>query len=385
MTIQKLREIALSVLPRMFLPEQAVFAHCIRKGASGIAAEGVSQRYTAMTLIGLATESPADARGALAGMDPMALVAALLGRTPNWTNLGDTAVTLWAARLWGHGDAERALRRIQELDPVHAPHPTVEIAWTVAALTCGADKSPDADLAHAVARRLMACYNPATRLFPHQPVGAPAPFWRAHVGCFADQVYPIQSLAYFGMKFSDQPAIEASRGCGKKICEVMGRDGQWWWHYDVRTGRVVEGYPVYAVHQDAMAPMCLFAAQEASGENFDAAVELGLRWLVRSPEIGGASLIDTDNGIIWRKVCRREPNKLTRAMQSAASWVHSSLRAPGVNGLFPPTEIDWESRPYHMGWLLHAFPASRADRFLPQSSGSNHDSARSHLAQPTPV
>ena len=33
--------------------------------------------------------------------------------------------------------------------------------------------------------------------------------------------------------------------------------GQWWWHYDVRDGSVVERYPVYSVHQHAMAPMAL--------------------------------------------------------------------------------------------------------------------------------
>ena len=34
---------------------------------------------------------------------------------------------------------------------------------------------------------------------------------------------------------------------------------------DVRTGRVIEGYPVYAIHQDAMGPMALFALEDACG------------------------------------------------------------------------------------------------------------------------
>ena len=367
MTLETLRAIALAALPRMFRGQEDVHVHCLRRVNGEIRPEGVSQRYTAMTLIGLATESADDARAALCGKTPVEVCGALLRRTPQWTNLGDSAVTLWAARALGHSDADLALRRLRLLDPVHGLHPTVELAWAVAALTAGDGPSPDAMLAHACAKRLLESYRSDARLFPHQPVGVPAPAFRGHVGCFADQVYPIQALAFYGMKFSDARAIEASRGCAREICKLMGRGGQWWWHYDVRSGRVVEGYPVYAVHQDAMAPMALLAAEAASGESFDEAIELGLKWLVRSPEIG-ASLIDTENNIIWRKVCRREPGKLSRAMQAVASSVHPAIRVPGTDIAFPPVAIDWESRPYHMGWLLHAFPASLTDRFLKKTN-----------------
>jgi len=384
MTIDQLRAIALAALPRMFRADENVHVHCLRKVNGEIRPEGVSQRYTAMTLIGLATENAHDARMALSGASPADVCDALIRRVDGWTNLGDTAVTLWAARLLGCADADRALRRLKTLDPVNKPHPTVELAWTIAALTVGGDASPDATLAHATAKRLLESYRTDARLFPHQPNDAPAPLLRGHVGCFADQVYPIQALAFYGMKFSDTRAINTSRGCARKICELMGRAGQWWWHYDVRSGRVVEGYPVYSVHQDAMAPMALLAAEAACGENFDEAIELGLQWLVRSPEIGG-SLIDTDNQIIWRKVCRKEPGKLTRAMQAVASSIHPAVRVPGVGLAFPPVEIDWESRPYHMGWLLHAFPASMSKRFLQLTTETSHDSARRVLAKPASV
>jgi len=384
MTIDKLRAMALAVLPRMFRPEEDVHVHCLRRVDGAIRPEGVSQRYTAMTLIGLATEAAHDARAALAGKAPVDVGEALIRRVDGWTNLGDTAVTLWAARLLGCADTDRALRRLRTLDPVNKPHPTVELAWTVAALTVGHDPSPDPSLAHATASRLLDSYHADARLFPHQPHDAPAPALRGHVGCFADQVYPIQALAFYGMKFSDKRAIDASQGCARKICELMGRDGQWWWHYDVRSGRVVEGYPVYSVHQDAMAPMALLAAQAACGENFDEAIDLGLKWLVHSPEIG-ASLIDTENNIIWRKVCRREPGKLTRAMQAVASSIHPAIRVPGTRAAFPPVAVDWESRPYHMGWLLHAFPASLSKRFLRQPSETIHDPARRVLAKPASV
>ena len=74
------------------------------------------------------------------------------------------------------------------------------------------------------------------------------------------------------------------------------------------------------------------------------------------PELEGGSLIDDGAGLIWRKVARREPGKLSALLQAAASRLHPRLRVPGLDLLFPPA-IDYEDRPYHLGWVLHAFPA----------------------------
>jgi hypothetical protein len=145
------------------------------------------------------------------------------------------------------------------------------------------------------------------------------------------------------------------------MCRLQGADGQWWWHYDARTGRIVEKYPVYSVHQDAMGPMALFALENAGGPGHDEAVERSLHWLFEPTEIN-ESLVDARVELIWRKVARREPNKLSRTAQALASRVHSALRVPGVDAIFPPESVDFESRPYHMAWLLHAWSAERVGR-----------------------
>jgi hypothetical protein len=144
------------------------------------------------------------------------------------------------------------------------------------------------------------------------------------------------------------------------MCERQGTAGQWWWHYDARTGSVLDGYPVYAIHQDAMGPMALFAVMAAPGRDYTGAIDRSLAWLESSPELGGASLVDEKADLIWRKVARREPRKATRYLQAAASAIHPGLRVPGTDVLFPPRSIDYEDRPYHLGWLMHAFPAASA-------------------------
>ena len=157
--------------------------------------------------------------------------------------------------------------------------------------------------------------------------------------------------------------VDASLACARHFCALQGDKGQWWWHYDVRSGRVIEGYPVYAVHQDSMAPMALLEVQDATGHSFAREIALGMSWLEASPELEGGSLIDDNAGIIWRKVARREPAKLSRYLQAAASGVHPTLRVPGIEKILRPTAIDYEDRPYHLGWVLYAWSTAHAARF----------------------
>ena len=85
------------------------------------------------------------------------------------------------------------------------------------------------------------------------------------MGSFAAQVYPIQALARLHRSADDQEALAVANSVAAAICTAQGEAGQWWWHYDGRTGGVVEGYPVYSVHQHAMGPMALLDLAEAGG------------------------------------------------------------------------------------------------------------------------
>jgi hypothetical protein len=80
-----------------------------------------------------------------------------------------------------------------------------------------------------------------------------------------------------------------------------------------------------------------------------------LRRLADPPETHD-SLRDDPAGIIQRKVARHEPFKATRGVQVVASRLHFSLRMPGLDAILKPTLVDYESRPYEMGWILHAWP-----------------------------
>ncbi len=359
--VEHLRALAVPALGRMYRSEERLFAFRLRRTPTGDALEGISRRYTAISLIGLATEDDRAVAEALHGQSLDDVCEHLIRSVNGTSELGEAALALWAARLLHHSAARDALRHVQELKPVQSPCTTVELCWCLTALSVAGSADRDDGLAEALAARLLSLYSSSSSFFAHWPTDATPSRLRAHVACFADLVYPIQALSYYYRATRHEAALSAARHCAARTCALQGPEGQWWWHYDIRTGRVIEGYPVYSVHQNAMAPMALFALEEAGGDDFAAAVSRGLQWLACAPEIRG-SLIDDRAGIIWRKVARHECGKAVRTAQALASRLHPSLRVPGLNWIARPGWIDFESRPYCMGWLLHAWPAERVAR-----------------------
>jgi hypothetical protein len=349
--IVRLRRHALEGLADMYDDEDRQFVFRVRRQGAALVREGRSTRYSAIAMIGLAREE-AGATNRILRHEPELLLRGLQSRGEGSDSLGDIALVHWALTTHGWGDREGTLRRLIALRPADTPQPAVELAWCLMALCVDPD-APVGDLRHTLARRLVHSARP-TGVFPHVVDGSSS--MRSHVSCFADFVYPIQALSTYHKLTGDAAALDTALEASALICRLQGRAGQWWWHYDVRTGQVVEPYPVYAVHQDAMAPMALRALQEASGRDFGEPVARGLQWLESSPELRGGSLIDDTAGLIWRKVARREPGKLARYLQAAASRLQPSLRVPGLNRVLPPCAIDFEDRPYHLGWVLYAWP-----------------------------
>jgi hypothetical protein len=69
-------------------------------------------------------------------------------------------------------------------------------------------------------------------------------------------------------------------------------------------------------------------------------------------------LVVPDLGVVWRKVGRREPFKVARAANAAATRLRRGARAPFVDRIWPAGRVDYECRPYELGWLLYASGAT---------------------------
>ncbi len=354
--VQQLRSIAVHSLARMYRPEERLFAFRLRRNGQGEVLEGVSRRYTATVLIGLAGEDKHIAAEVLGSHSREDLYKRLLDDIEESQELGEIALTTWAARMFQHPRARRAVDTLKRMNPASGEYSTIELSWALTALVIGGSEATDMALAERIADTLMGSFRQESGLFPHAPTKTGLLAFRGHVCCFADLVYPIQALSYYHQATGDARAAEVAISCAERICQLQGPEGQWWWYFDVRNGRVVERYPVYSVHQDSMAPMALFALAETCGLDHSESIEKGLRWLFNPAEITG-SLVDTERNVIWRRVGRHEPWRLVRGLQAIASGLHPAIRLPAVDLVFPPNSVDYESRPYHMGWILHAWPA----------------------------
>ena len=349
----------------MYLPKRQAFPHTARFADNGLATAGISLRYTAIALLGLATLTPHDQETVLSGRRASDLVGSLVTAARFSDDPGAVALVAWAsAEVAGEPDSV-CLDRMREMLAGGRPLMTVDTAWM---LTAGVASGLDG-AAGAVSREsmtLLAASQGPGGLFPHALPAASLGRLRAHVGCFADQVYPIQGLARYGKAADDSRALSLANACAGRIVSLQGLNGQWWWHYDARSDRVVEGFPVYSVHQHAMAPMALLDLAHGGGTAYPDAVDAGIRWVFDRPEVD-VDLVDAGRGVIWRKVGRREPAKALRKGNAALSAVLASARVPAADRLFPATEVDRECRPYELGWLLYAWNRSVADQPVPTS------------------
>jgi hypothetical protein len=355
--LDRLLDLAARGLPQMYLDGTDEFAFTRAPGADGVLElRGTSTRYAAIVALGAHWLPEPRQREVFHGRTAAEYVTLLVRRLPQTTNLGDVALVCWAAAQADHPMLPEALSRLAQLDD-DRPQYVVEASWVLAALVA-ARRLADTESALARARaRLLSARLPASPLFPHATADGLLPWYRSHVACYADQVYPIQALAMLHASADDPRALAAANNCAARICELQGDGGQWWWHYDARTGGLVEGYPVYTVHQHAMGPMALLDLADAGGADHRDAIELGLGWMTQPAELGpgGEPMVRDDDGVTWRKVYRGDPAKVVRAVQGVTTRAVPGMRVPGIGRIYRPAAIDRECRPYEFGWLLYAW------------------------------
>lgn len=358
-TVARLLAIALRGLPRMRGQKPGQFAQTARlstdRNPSALRLEGENLRYAAIVALG-ASRLPVDQQEAVLGQRLDDLVSTVMSAALRTDDPGAVALAVWAGAETGlvrTGDA--LLDRLLALVGSDTISTTVDSSWGLTALVAARDLADTAEAADKLCRRLTGAQGSAG-IFPHVLPPATLPRLRSHVGCFADQVYPIQALARYHAATGNAMALEAADRCALRIGSLQGADGQWWWHYDARTGGVIEGYPVYSVHQHAMGPMALLDLAEAGGIDSSAGIAAGLRWLEQHPEVEG-SLVAGELGTVWRKVGRREPRKAMRSLRAASTAVTPSLRFGWLDRLLPASRIDTECRPYELGWLLYSWLA----------------------------
>jgi hypothetical protein len=354
--LPQLCDLATEGLKRMILPDLRV-AHTMRsvgnRNGSGTTAEGDNLRYAANVAQGLGWLPEQVQRDVLGGWTAIDLALNCVERARISGEPGAVALSAWAAaETAGVYTPDLFAILSMALSSPTAIH-TVPCAWALTAALAARHLGDTSEVQRLATAKLRQGQS-ASGLFPHVLPSDSAGWIRRHIGSFADQVYPIQALSRLSAANGDREALRAANACAARIVLLQGSAGQWWWHYDTRDGQIVEGYPVYSVHQHAMAPMALLDLLDAGGVDYRAALAKGLRWIDNRPETKQPMVSEAD-GTIWRKVGRSEPSKLARKLGAFTTAVSPGLHVPYIDTVLPADKVDRECRPYEFGWMLYAW------------------------------
>lgn len=366
--VRELLSLATRGLVAMFDRGKQLFCHRLLATDQGVVREGLSPRYTIMTLLGL---RELELAGIDSPFDTEAIYASFT-RDTNWIRgIGDLGLLIWLtatfdpgrlADLFSRFDCETAPDRYLDAQKAR----TMELAWFLTGLAHAAETSPR--LVSALTDLSVGTYHRIEEnqgeygLFGHlNTKNSLAGRLRGRIGSFADQIYPIYAMSKFAKVFQVEDPLGPALECATAICGAQGESGQWWWLYDAASGRVSSHYPVYSVHQHGMAPMGLFAVEEVTGQSFRRPIFKGLSWIYGTNELG-VDMIDSAQNVIWR--CVLPKNDQAKYWEMALSIV----RSPDQDKKAGPLRILREQRPYEYGWLLFAFARnSKARPFLGNS------------------
>jgi len=373
--VQALIASATTGLVPMFHAAKQLFCTKFIRTERGMVQEGLSPRYTLITLMGLLRLEQAGESSPIAVLPTFEALlrdsfASAKTASSNTTgveravsstsgalvnNTGDLGLLLWLCALVAPERlddffAQHDLATALEQFPDARERRTMELSWILSGLAHAAYARPElrerlVPLATRLSSTLQGNRGPAGA-FGHQAAssasgGVTGPL-RGRLGSFADQVYPIYAFAWahraFGASAAFAGALEIANSCADNICREQGELGQWWWHYDA---------PVYAVHQHAMAPLALFALSDAGGRDSSRELYLGLEWIYGANELE-VDMRDAGANVIWR--CIR-PGKARRYVDEALAMLNVSPKPKTPKEL----HVLYECWPYELGWLIYAF------------------------------
>jgi hypothetical protein len=353
-SVSELCDLAAAGLVAMLDPEKQIFCDIYNRTENGMVRERLSPRYTMMTLLGLHRYERFGRRSPVA----IAPIQDALLRDTSWiTSAGDLGLLLWTCaelsperlpKVYEEVGARGALIRFADGRRGH----TMEVAWFLTGIAscylAGCGDLPGLDAQVAEARKTLESNRGDSGIYGHLSRSSSwTGFARGRIGTFADQVYPTIAFSRLSQALGDDKGRQMALRTAEKMCELQAPLGEWCWHYDSVSGRVVSRYPVYSVHQHAMGPMMLFAVSEATGCDFSEAIYKGLAWISGSNELH-RDLVEPSLGLVWRSIY----------LDSIDAYGDAAMRFLRLRtGTADPRrlKIRYECRPYELGWLLYAF------------------------------
>ena len=361
--MRELVGVALRGLPRMYDEGTGLFSQKALPQGGRLVNRGENAYYSAAAMVGILSQPEVSPDSVVpVGKALDALQAAC--EADHGAPLLST--TLWAGAISGDRRAASLVGAMERSLDVEGAE-SAALGQVLRGLTAGAEAFPEVrDAALALAQRcaaeLLDRHSARSRVFramPQRPSGVRT-MLGARITSFASQVYPLLGLASL-CALRGEPPPPALRQTAEHLVEAQGPLGQWWWLYAPSDATVLEGYPVYSVHQDGMAFMGLVPVEKLGEGSYMEALTLGLEWLDGRNELS-LSLVDEEPPFICRNIQRvgsdaDAPFGISRS--NFYRTVARSLRPGSLSDqtVAAPAELEplRECRSYHLGWLLHAY------------------------------
>ena len=343
--VEGLIALAEAVLPTLRLDSGL---YCFDRSFRSLEPRGESVRYSIMVLLGALRRQ--DHHEGAPSVDVEGLHHAI-ARRRDTLGVGDLGLLLWAEARMGTGSADLTLARLERrsADAAAIAHlEGMEVAWFVlGAAAATAAGLPARDLFTTAFDHLGTRRSPSSPLFRHTGRGG----GRALLPNFATQIYTLLALAESARHGLRPEATCQARALADTLIALRLPDAAWPWLFHADRATVVEPYEIYSVHQDAMAPMALFALAEVTGDPaYARAAREGLDWCFGRNELG-FRFYDPVNAFAHRSIRRRG------WAHRANLWANAALG--GMLGLsrtdLGDVEVNATCRPYHLGWVLEAW------------------------------
>lgn len=325
-------------------------------------------RHSVNSLLGLARASSAG----YDGWDVDASLDLFLEKNRHLIeNAGDDGLLLWALTEAGHREAETWCRRVvahsKNMAAASTAPPLQDVCWMLSGLSQRAMADGDADSAHGARdlyELLRTRYMDTDTLFPrHLPTGR-----RATFVSFGGIVYLLRALSDFCGLSHDEQALALFCELTTRVIRQQGPLGEWSWQYHAPSGRAVERYGVYSVHQEAMAMLFLLPALSLDVPGAEAAIRRSYRWILGNNELQKPMWRD-EPFLVYRSIRRALPlgwgsssnrvGGIGRLMDRASTLAHAAssvvLGTEARTASRRSVEINTECRSYEMGWTAYVW------------------------------
>lgn len=177
--------------------------------------------------------------------------------------------------------------------------------------------------------------------------------FRRRYSTFATQTYLSIACYQYGEFAGDASALVMADTCVRNLIALQGQQGEWPWFFDALSGRVLDFYEVYSVHQYGMAPALLEWAERFGQRGARDALVKGFHWLLGHNQLGRAMLVPELNLTLRSHVRKGELTtkapRILRALKN--TWTGNKGRL--IEG--PDVDVRLECRSYELGWILWSF------------------------------